>query len=128
MTTAICFFCGSEKFGALGPCLECKKAPVERVEIVRSMYLSDHYLPSSDLATIGQEIKAGREPQLDSMTEKQINDNFDDEMIREITKIAKSIDLKNAGKFERNVCLVLIAIFVVLIGVALVALLRELFR
>lgn len=128
MTTAICIFCGSEKFGAFGPCLECKKAPIERVEIVRSMYLSDHYLLHSDLVAIGQEIKAGNELQLNAMLEKQINDNFDDDMIREIREIAESIDLKNAGKFERNVCLMLIAIFVVLIGFGLAALLRELFR
>jgi hypothetical protein len=61
MTVAVCFKCGEFKHGSLTPCPSCGNFPVERVDIINSVAMTDHYLSNSGLEAAGKNIKSGFE-------------------------------------------------------------------
>lgn len=65
MTTAICFKCGSHKFGALNSCQSCRAMPISDDDIVYSIALSDHYFDLATLEDIGKRLASGRSVDLD---------------------------------------------------------------
>lgn len=66
MTLAICYRCGSQKFGAFVPCKACGFIPSNDYEMAYSLALTEHHLPKDVLAQIGERIKSGAEsPKLD---------------------------------------------------------------
>ena len=62
MTNAICFKCGSEKFGAFSTCKECGAVPSSEDELSLSLALCEHLLSKERLASLAREIKNGRRP------------------------------------------------------------------
>ena len=58
MTVAVCFNCGSFKFGAFTSCKKCGALPESDDDLAFSMMLTDHFETEEDLASIGQKIEA----------------------------------------------------------------------
>ena len=72
MTTAVCFKCGEQKFGAFTPCGICKQIPRTDDELVLSIAMTDHYFSVENLMQMGQRIKEGKPPELSGDTKKQL--------------------------------------------------------
>lgn len=60
MTVAVCFKCGTFKWGAFNPCEKCGAKPAGHDELALSMSMSDHYFEKPELERISAEIEAGR--------------------------------------------------------------------
>lgn len=56
MTTALCFHCGSTKFGALCPCPECHQGPTGNIQL--DITFSDHHYSVATLESFGSVIRA----------------------------------------------------------------------
>ena len=65
MTIAICMNCGAEKFGAFNPCDKCGFAPITEEELAYSMAIIDRHFDHPSLKRIGDQIRAGKRPDLD---------------------------------------------------------------
>lgn len=72
MTIAVCFRCGSFKFGSLCSCDNCLAVPISEDEIARSLVMSDHYFDQSTLEEIGGRIATGGAIHFDSDSLKMI--------------------------------------------------------
>jgi hypothetical protein len=59
VTTAICFKCGTKKFGAFNPCRACKAQPRSDDELVLSLAMTDHSFPEQTLDAMGARIASG---------------------------------------------------------------------
>ena len=59
MTTAVCVSCGALKTGAFTICPECGFTPTSEDDLVKSMYLNDHFWPLDALKEVGRGIKDG---------------------------------------------------------------------
>jgi hypothetical protein len=70
MTIAVCFKCGSFKFGSLCSCDNCLAVPISENEIARSLVMSDHYFDQTTLEEIGGRIASGRAINFDATTLK----------------------------------------------------------
>jgi hypothetical protein len=68
MTIAICMNCGEEKWGAFNPCEKCGFHPRTEGELVWSICVSDHYLNKETMREIGDKVKIGEVPTIDSAT------------------------------------------------------------
>lgn len=73
MTTAICFKCGSFKFGSLCPCDKCHAEPISEDEIARSLFMTDRYFDENTLKEMGGRIASGKTIELDSNTLKIVS-------------------------------------------------------
>jgi len=60
MAMAICFKCGSAKFGALVACRSCNAAPRANSEYAVSLALSDHLSSKEQLAQYSHELRNGK--------------------------------------------------------------------
>ncbi len=66
MTTAVCFKCGSLKFGSFCPCPECHERPRTEDDLIISLAMSDHYFDLSTLEQMGEAVRThGQPPDLD---------------------------------------------------------------
>jgi len=68
MTFAICIACGAEKFGAFVACSRCGYAPEQVLDKAKSLILSDHHFPPSELSKCGRSIEAGRQIPFDPVS------------------------------------------------------------
>jgi hypothetical protein len=59
MTKAVCFSCGSIKWGSLTRCENCRATPVSDEELLQSLVLSDHYFDAKQLDEFGKGIASG---------------------------------------------------------------------
>ena len=60
MTKAICFTCGSQKFGALIECNKCGEEPKYADDVVHSLIQSDHYCSDKALNDIKHALQNGQ--------------------------------------------------------------------
>ena len=60
MTKAICFNCGTEKFGAFTQCAVCKATPSSQEQLEVSMALCEHMHSSKQLAIFAEDIREHR--------------------------------------------------------------------
>lgn len=58
MTVAVCFKCGSEKFGALTQCGACKSTPSAEGDLALSLVLSEHLSSKTRLGVLAHEIRS----------------------------------------------------------------------
>ena len=58
MTVAICFKCGTEKFGALTQCGACKATPRAKSDLALSLVLSEHHSSKTQLEVLAHEIRS----------------------------------------------------------------------
>lgn len=58
MSDAICFQCGSRKFGALTPCDSCNATPREKSDLALSLVLSEHLSSKTQLEVLAHEIRS----------------------------------------------------------------------
>jgi hypothetical protein len=65
MTTAVCFRCGSMKFGAFNSCPECQAAPESEDDYAVSLAITEHYFPKEELAKISAQVSNGEELHID---------------------------------------------------------------
>lgn len=73
MTQAVCWKCGSIKFGAFCPCPECGATPETEDDLVISLAMTDHYFDIETLRQFGQSIEQnGRPPNLDPETRENL--------------------------------------------------------
>jgi hypothetical protein len=68
MTRAICYACGDFKFGAFVECKSCGERPNSDDDFVLSLAMTDHYFDLSTLTEMGEAVKSGDPPKLDSKT------------------------------------------------------------
>ena len=59
MTRAVCWNCGSSKWGALNTCESCGVDPTEK-GVMESLALSDHYFSGHQLDILSRKLKAGQ--------------------------------------------------------------------
>ncbi len=83
MTTAVCFNCGSIKFGAFMKCPKCGYQPIKDDDMVISLAMTDHYLQEDDLKKISQAMARGIKP------------NIDDEFKKDLLKTIKSSEFRD---------------------------------
>jgi hypothetical protein len=72
MTQAVCFKCGSLKFGAFSNCERCGARPQSDDDLMLSLAFTDHYFDRASLERIGADIAAGVPPQLDPTTKEKL--------------------------------------------------------
>ena len=70
MTTAICFNCGTTKFGVFTTCKKCQSRPKSEDELINSLGLSDHHHSLAQLENLSLAIKEGLPIQFDT-TQKE---------------------------------------------------------
>jgi hypothetical protein len=68
MTIAVCFKCGSMKWGAFNPCEKCGASPQNDDGLALSLALNDHYFDKDRLEQIGGNICKGKPVHLDPGT------------------------------------------------------------
>jgi hypothetical protein len=73
MTIAVCFKCGSNKFGSLCSCDNCLAVPKSKDEIARSLVMSDHFFDEMTLNEIGKRIASRRKIEFDPYTIKIVS-------------------------------------------------------
>lgn len=59
MTVAICIVCREQKFGAFVLCLECGFEPTDLADKAKSLALSDHNFPATELEKLSRSLKSG---------------------------------------------------------------------
>jgi hypothetical protein len=69
---AVCFKCGTIKFGAFVPCPECSSFPQTEEELALSLAMTDHYFDMATLKSMGQSVREGKPPNLDPKTRKAL--------------------------------------------------------
>jgi hypothetical protein len=62
---AVCFQCGSIKFGAFVPCPQCAAWPQTEDELALSLAMTDHYFDMPTLEQMGASVRDGKPPHLD---------------------------------------------------------------
>jgi hypothetical protein len=72
MTIAVCFRCGTLKFGAFCPCPDCTATPETEDDLALSMVMTDHYFARPTLEQMGVHIKEGKPPHLHEQTREQV--------------------------------------------------------
>ena len=72
MTVAVCFKCGSFKFGAFNPCPDCGALPENDDDRAVSFALTDHFGNRQELEVIAKQIAGGIRPSLPEDFRKSI--------------------------------------------------------
>jgi len=65
MTTAVCFKCGSMKFGAFNSCPKCEATPESADDYAVSLAITEHYFPKVELEKIATQVSNGEELLID---------------------------------------------------------------
>ena len=65
MTVAVCYKCGSMKFGAFNACPECEAVPVTEDDYAMSLAMTEHYFPKDELKKMGTLVANGEELHID---------------------------------------------------------------
>lgn len=65
MTTAVCFKCGSMKFGAFNSCPQCQATPESEDDYATSLAMTEHYFPKDELEKMGVQVSNGEQLHLD---------------------------------------------------------------
>ena len=76
MTIAVCFRCGTLKFGAFCPCGECTAVPQTEDELALSLAMTDHYFDTPTLDQMGASIRDGKPPHLSPETREHLIASF----------------------------------------------------
>lgn len=79
MTLAICISCGTEKFGALVPCLACGFHPNIQIDKAKSLLLSDWNYPADELYRLASLIKSSQQIPYDPLCLAQCADTIAEE-------------------------------------------------
>ena len=116
MTTAICIYCGTLKFGAFVPCPECDRIPTERGHVIRSLALTDHHFTHDQLADFGTQIENGNELEIDPELESQLSQEIDDDFLQILVKGSDPPVRERHRKRERNAILIIMAVILAAIG------------
>lgn len=116
MTVAICAYCGSEKLGAFTPCRECAKSPARRIDIVRSLILTDHFFAREDLYKLGERIRSGSAPTIDPSLERSVSEGIDDAAIKKLAQQFYPAGAASSRKRERQILLALMMMIAAGIG------------
>jgi hypothetical protein len=116
MTTATCIYCGALKFGAFVPCQQCKRIPLERGDVIRSLALTDHYFTNDQLADFGTQIRNGRDPKIDKELEARLSSEIDDNTLQTLERMTDPALREYYRKREQFIILIIMATIVTLIG------------
>ncbi len=72
MTMAVCFKCGTIKFGAFCPCQVCQAMPANEDDLAISLTMTDHYFDMPTLEQMGATIRDGKPVHLDEASKANI--------------------------------------------------------
>lgn len=78
MTKAVCFNCGSMKFGAFVECKECHLRPISDDDLAMSLAMTDHYFDENTMKVMAADIKRGEKLKLDDASKANILKSFED--------------------------------------------------
>jgi len=71
VTRAVCLFCGKAKAGAFVSCPHCGRCPEPDDDMILSLVMTAPYLDELGREAVGQDIKHGKRPKLDSETRER---------------------------------------------------------
>jgi hypothetical protein len=96
MTKAVCFSCGSIKWGSLTRCGNCRTTPVSDEELLQSLVLSDHYFDAKKLDEFGKSIASG--------VKIKIEQSFADQVLPLIQRMKPKLKLNRqaARRIDEN--------------------------
>ena len=85
MTKAICWKCGEFKSGSFVPCPSCNADPETEDDLLKSLFLTDHYHDEDGLNKLQQQVRRGSEWVIPDELREQMRPALDD--VRRITGI-----------------------------------------